>query len=548
MQYMPQPDDVVKRVEERAASHLTLRQRLSLPDGPNDLTITSLGEYVLPFLLVAVEACWFNGILIGLASLGLLGSNTALLPFWGPLLLLVGSIWLFQRALQQESNRPQEDAEEGASSLLAIPGFRLMFGLLGLLTLVLVWVQVYSTSAFLFDPRWLLAFVGDLLALNIHLYQVLFIVGCAIYLTWRGMRVAQTVIEPGIVFKHIWVGLLVFLVAILLRANHASEGSPTDGVILLLLIPFFLYLALSAHALARVAWIRRDHPFGLQGSVMAQERAMLSIIGAVGLVLLILTIIGGSVFNASFFNSFQPVWQAMSTAYNWLTALVSQFVVFIFTPFFLFASWLFSLFHYTFPTIHQAGPVGKNPKHLLQLAPTPQGAIITAKILIPLLILGGLVLLIVWALRKRRKMRISLNKRGGDVHESVWSWQLFWGQLRGLLLAFFARLFPKKVHEEEAQRSEEIVASPAARTVREIYRALLQKAASRGQIRKRDETPHEFQARLDQRDLQNEPQLGMLTDAYAMTRYGGTVPDEHELTTIQRLWNELEQKWEAAPN
>ncbi|MGH2509667.1 MAG: DUF4129 domain-containing protein, partial [Ktedonobacteraceae bacterium] len=109
-------------------------------------------------------------------------------------------------------------------------------------------------------------------------------------------------------------------------------------------------------------------------------------------------------------------------------------------------------------------------------------------------------------------------------------------------------LFPKHASEDQGQQREEMSISPAARTIREIYRALLKKSASRGQIRKRDETPHEFQFRLDQHDAQNEPQLGLLTNAYAQTRYGGNVPNEHELAVIQQFWSELEQKWEATPN
>lgn len=548
MRNMPQPDDILRRVNARAArdtanAHFTASRQAS-PIIEQDLTISSLGEYFLPFFLAAVEVCWLNGILIGLASLNFLGSQTALLPFWGPLLLLLGSLWLFRRAIQKESSGQTEDAEEQTQSILQIPGLRLMFALIGLLTLILIWLQIYATSTFLFDPSWLLAFVGDILTLSIHFYQILFIIGCAIYLCWRGIRLAQLTIEPSIVFKQIWVGMLVFLVAILLRAGHASTGTNVDDVILLLLIPIFLYLALSAHALARAVWIRHEHPFGLQGSVIAQERAMLSVITGVGLVLLLLTIIGGSIFSPAFFSTLQPAWQAISTIYDGFVSLLSQLAILLITPLFLLATWLFSHIPDQLPAIKQQQPVGPNPKHLSQ-NPISPNAILAAKIVLPLLIILALVLLVAWALHKRKQIRISLNRRGGDIRESIWSWGLFWSQLRGMLRAFLARLFPKRA-SDAAMQLEEIYIPPAARTIREIYRALLHKAASRGQIRKRDETPHEFQFRLDQHDPQNEPQLGILTNAYALTRYGGNVPTEHELATLQQFWNELEQKWEVA--
>lgn len=547
MQHRHQPEDASRDVNERVSrfvSPLQWTQR----EAEHDTIIRSLGEYFLPFFLAAMEACWLNGILIGLASLKVLGTDTALAPFWGPPLLLVVSVWLFRRALHAESSaQTGGDQDERAQGLLALPGLRLMFVVLGLLTLVLIWLRIYSTSNFFLDPGWLLAFVGDMLSLDTRLYQALFIIAGAIYLCWRGMRLAQLSVEPATVFRQIWVGLLVLLFVILLRAGRVGAAGNADDVVLLLLIPIFLYLSLSTHALARITFIRRDHPVGLEGSITAQERAMLSIIALVGAVLLVLTIIGGSAFSPTFFTALQPVWQALGAAYSWLTLGFSRIVAFLVIPLYWLASWWFSMFPNRFPTIRPPKTDAKAPNHLLQIDPTSPGIILTTRILLPLVILTVLVLLVLLVLRRRKRVRIRLNRLGGDIHESIWSWGLFWGQFKAVLWALFRRFFPRRADKvEQARQVEEIVAPPTARTIREIYRTLLKKAAAHGQFRKRDETPHEFQQRLDARDPQNEPQLGLLTEAYALTRYGGRVPSDNEVATIRQCWNELEQKWEAS--
>ncbi len=578
MMRAPRPEDTLARFRERE-KHIIQRNSAigerAFSDEGQDLTITSLGEYLLPYFLAGAEVCWFNVVLIGLASARILNSDTALLPFWAPPLLLLGSIWLFRRVLQKGSSEQEGDEESDGQNVLQRSALRLMFGLIGLVTLIVIWLRIYSAANMLFDPGWLLAFVNDLLSLDAHFYQVLFIIGVAIYLCWRAMRLAQLTVDPGHVFTQIRIGLPVFLAVIFIRANHFGVGTTADDVVLILLFPIFLYLVLSAHALARASWIRRDHAAGLEGSVVAQERSMLSIITGVGAALLAITLIGGTVFSPAFFNSAQPVLRVANTVYSALIAVLGRILLFIFTPIYGLFAWIFKLFGANPPVINRIGvcrfnplptgvasaPQATPPPH----APPPPAACtqhplavqgtsgytefitILTKFLLPALILLVLILLVRWALRKRRKLRLALNRKGGDVHESVWSWSLFWGQLRGILLALFGRFLPKNASEENGQQSEEMAASPAARSIREIYRALLKKAASRGQIRKRDETPHEFQYRLDEREPENEPQLGMLTEAYALTRYGGGVPNEHELVTIRQGWHELDRKWEAAP-
>ncbi|HEY1349061.1 MAG TPA: DUF4129 domain-containing protein [Ktedonobacteraceae bacterium] len=513
------------------------------------LSAGSPGEYLLPFFLALMEACWLNAILIGLAGLKFLHSSTALLPFWGPPLLLCASLWLFRRAMQQEALAEHEQsgpAEEQQRSL-AMPGLRPLFGLLALLTIGLIWLHIYAPTSFFFDPAWLLTLANDLLALNDNFYQALTLIAITTYCCWRGMRLAQMTIEPGFVFRRAWAGLLVLLAAMLLRAGVAADGSNSDDVVLVLLIPLFLYLALSTHALARITFIRHEHPFGLEGNVITQERATLSMISGVGLVLLILTMLCSVFFSPAFFASLQPFWNLLGLTYDTLVRAFSQLIVWILTPVYWLFTWWSS--HFLVSSPHTRPITGVRPltRRLPLPAPTSLTILLAAKILLPLLIFLLLGLLIYLTLRRRRRLRIALNLKGGDIHESVWSWQLFLRQFKAFWWGLLQRFFPRKAPagQELAPAVEQGNAPPAVRTIREIYRALLQKAASRGHRRKRAETPHEFRQRLHAHEPWSEPQLGQLTEVYTLARYGGISPAEEDLEAARRDWHELEQKWET---
>ena len=95
-----------------------------------------------------------------------------------------------------------------------------------------------------------------------------------------------------------------------------------------------------------------------------------------------------------------------------------------------------------------------------------------------------MILIIRRLLRRRKRTRIAKNLQKEDIHESLWSWTLFWGQVKSLLRAFFGRFFPQRVGKEESMViPAEIRGDPAARNIREIYRAFLKKATARGYAR-----------------------------------------------------------------
>ncbi len=544
---MPGMDPPPKQPEKKEESQGVLTAAQWLKDWlfvPQESSITSIGEFLLPVLFGAMESCWVAAILIGLASTGLFELSEPLIPLWAPFILIAGSLLLFHY-MGERAARKASSSQENDGTRAVIPGTALFFAVVAILSLFFTWLHVYAQKAFVFDPNWLLALLNDILFLNMHFFEAISITGLSFLLGWRGIRLLNRHIEPSDVFRALCVGLGVMIVVIILRTGQAREGAILhDDAVLLLLIPLFLFLSLAAHALARVVFIRHSHPTGLQGSIIAQERAILAVIGSLGLIFLFVALLVSSTINPSILQALAPLGAVIAGVYGWLVEVIASIAVLIATPFF----WLAYLLTRLFPPKALSFPRNQGQPGRLKLPSFNPGsaALIVpfVKIILPILFLLLVFALIWWALRRRRRVRISVQRQREDVHESLWSWSLFWKQFKAFLHMLFERFLHRDTPAEDAVGApEEIKGEPAARSIREIYRAFLKKAAGRGYSRKRFETPNEFKQRLDEKVPLAEPQLEVITQAYTLTRYGGDVPDEAHLELVRRKWAELDQKW-----
>ncbi|HEY6286597.1 MAG TPA: DUF4129 domain-containing protein, partial [Ktedonobacteraceae bacterium] len=263
-----------------------------------------------------------------------------------------------------------------------------------------------------------------------------------------------------------------------------------------------------------------------------------------GLAFLLITLFIGGTINSAFLVNFAHVFALLGAVYNWFVGIVAAIIVIGVTPIF----WLISLLHPSthLPKVTIFHPVQSTAKPTIN---TMQATFVhfiipILSIVLPILFILLMVFLIRWTLRRRRRVLKRVNRRNQDVHESLWSWALFWTQLRAIVHALFARFMHRDTTTENvAVVIEEIKGEPAARSLREIYRAFLKKAAKHGYPRKRFETPYEFKQRLDEKIPLAEPQLEMITEAYAFTRYGGDVPNEAQLAQVRSNWVELDRKW-----
>jgi hypothetical protein len=512
----------------------------------------TIGEIVLPYLFAAMETCWIDAVFIGLASLDLFQSRDPLMPLWTPFLLIIGSQWLLSMMERRGATAGDDNIgsagdtdEDGTGGKTTSSGPALSVLFMAIVTLFIIWLSVYAGTAILVDPRWLLAMINDVLLLDGNAYHVFVIVGFALYFCWRGIRLLTREYEPSQIFNTLRLGMGVIIAVILLRAGQESAGVILhDDLTLLLLVPIFLFLSLAAHSLARVTFMRHTHPVGLDGDASTQERFILTITGIIGGVLLLLSWLVETFASSSILVETQQFFNLLGAAYNVFVRGLAYVLVFLATPFFWLFEWWTSRFPPQLPTIPRRG-VRPLPPKLLHPAPPPQLIIEPfLRVIVPILILLVIVIVVRLLLRRRRRVQLVARKRREEVRESLWSWSLFWAQLKALLRFLFGRFLPRKAAEEQPLvETGDLPTEPTARSIREIYRLLLRRAASRGYPRKRDETPDEFKQRLHKHVPEGEPQLATVTQAYNATRYGGVVPDEAEVVRVRQEWNVLEQKW-----
>ncbi len=541
-----QPDkstDPAKQLESFKEAAERRRQQL-LSMATTQLSATpSWGERLLPIVLAAMEACWVDAILIGLAGVGLFQSHDPILPLWAPFVLIAGSHWLANYLERRDASRAPT-SEQNDFARTVTPGTSLVIALIAVVTLFIIWLRIYAQTWFVFDPRWVLSLLNDILLLDANAYLVVTIIGLCLYFCWRGVRLARREIEPAHVLNILRLGLVIIVVVVLVRAGQESAGMVfNDQPILFLLVPLFLILSLAAHALARAAFVRHSHPIGLEGNVATQERSLILIIAAFGLLILLVTVVVSSVAVPSFLKEIQG---PLGVVYDWLVNVIAYTIVLLVTPLF----WLISWFEANHPSriapIHLPNGGVSSFSH-----PKPSTALDTffiilipiLKVVLPIAFILLLLLLIRWALRRRR-VQLVAKRQDEEVRESLWSWSLFWAQLKAFLHALFGRFFSRRSAEVEDQAAPEIIeGGPTARSIREIYRMLLKRAAGRGYAREKDETPYEFEQRLNEKTPLAEPRLEVITEAYATTRYGGFEPDESEVARVRGAWAEVEQKW-----
>ena len=503
----------------------------------NDSAAFSLGERLIPLLLLVGEVCVAYAILLGLAIVAhFAGEAGPVLPFWG-LLLVMLSFYLLAKLFQRTSRTWILRALEVAGWLLISLGLALTF----------VWLNNYAQGSSLFSTDWLhsflitfipvqtarLQFGPDALQVDITpaVQTVVFLLLAGIC-GWRSYRLAYIHLTSTNIDKLLkWgsFGIALIIVLFLLLSHEGDTAlSPLEPA---LIAGGFCVCVLAARALSHASYMRRFHSAGLWGSAARQERVILQSIG-----LLVLAIVG--------------IFVLIGLVYGWAGHnLVSH------PP-------------YRVPRRLLPGP-GIPCGEGRACIPTPEAPpgvpdplflfilIVFLSLILPLLgFFAWKFALPRWRkwrenrARRRAKKRRAANARealeGDETHESVWSWTLFLAQLKALLLALLTRARLRRVagSAERRQAFDDLrLAEPEARSIREVYRALLKRAANLGHAREQGETPYEFSQKLKSQEALSGPQLEAITEAYVLARYSGTRPGEEEVSRIKEVWEKLKEQW-----
>lgn len=477
------------------------------------ITATTLGERLIPLLLLVGEVCVGYAILLSLAvSAHFAGDAEPLLPFWGLLFIMLsfyGSSRVFQR--RSPTGLARKVIEPCTWLLLAFCP-----------ALFFVWLNNYAQSVSFFSPDWLLALLINFVPVtpgpdqppgawvDIHVnitpaIQTVVLLLVAGISGWRGSRLANKhFISDDIDNLFKWGCVLIVLMIGIFLLQFYTGATRLSPQIPALLAAAFCICVLTARALQNVSYMRRFHRAKLWGSAASQERIVWFSMMMLGLMASLLVVLFG---NATTGHS---------------------------TPFLL--------------KNVKTEPGDAHPLHPHIRPPAPFSFPLWLLILILLAVIG-LVAYLLWRRSqklqsfKRSKGTISRAETNDELHETLFNWSLFLAQLWAVL----AHLNPfRKRHTSSTENVLDDIhlAEPAVRSIREVYRALLKRAASQGHVRMRNETPYEFWQRLKQQEtLSVGPELETITEAYVLARYSASRPDKDTVAHIKQIWSQLKQKW-----
>ena len=477
-------------------------------------------ERTLPMLFAAMEACWIAATLMGLASINFLGTNAPLIPLWLPFILLTGSCWLTQKVKSGK-----------ISSWKNMP-------LIALTALILVGLII----------------VGTLWTFKLDLYSSCSIAVLVFCLCLRGSYLSYRGIHPSYATKTFRFGIGIVIVAILMRSIRTQMGVVFhDDFVLLLILSLLVSLWLITHALANIVYVRDFHPSTEQNEHSAiQERNTMFVVIATSLILVVLAFIVGSIINPTLLTDVQG---PLQNAYLWSTSVIAHGLTLLFTP----IVWLLYFLHFQSFIVYHSSPSfrGNGPPPQIHLLPPKNRTQLSISANALALLQGVLeialpILLLVIAILLIRRFLLFLKKSAlQEQHESLWSWSTFWNQLSAFFLALFNHFFPLHAKEQietdthiDQIESESRRLTPTMESIREIYRALLKKAAHMGYPRQHNETPYEFRERLGKQFPLFGMQLYAITEAYIAARYSNVAPDEAEIAQMQGIWLELERQWQ----
>lgn len=407
---------------------------------------------------------------------------------------------------------------------------------------LIVLLAAMSTRALLGTPWPILRvrLVGALLALMCIIALVprasfgLLLAGVAWY---RGAGIGRSHLLIDDVFRHFTVGCIALVVLGLARAAWpaaAPPGGGTEGVIA------FFACGLIALALARLELLKRGRAAGGEGS------------GAVGrhwmglLAITTLGILGAAILlaGAVSFQVLADITRLMGGALSLgLLAIVALMlpIVFLMEQLIYGIRWLLSALGVA---PEPTPPVPPEPMNFEELQEQIEDRGLAPEILLAAQAIGiGLLIalaitVLVLALFRYRAAREELVE---EERESIWSWREAWAALVASLHAFWQRLLrrgrPEAASAAGPQWAE--ATEPAARTVREIYRAFLGWSAQRGVQRRTDQTPYEFLADLAGGMPEARDDAGAITEAYVPVRYASGPVADTMVEAAQAAWARL---------
>jgi len=347
-----------------------------------------------------------------------------------------------------------------------------------------------------------------------------------LWLWWRGIGLARTMIGPVMVWGRFWFGLMM-LVVYMLIIDRVTKSSPG-------FLPFFLFLlsGLLALVVGRVAFISLFHG----SSKNPLGRSWLATIGLA---------VGGFVSLAMMFASlltgqFRGLLQQLTIILRWMLVVVI-FVASI--PWLILSYFLFPLLS-MIPDALPAPSVTPTPTPLVpypDISPSlqpvlqqPVQPMILPKMLVTLIFWSVVLLLVLIYFARARRENLRVRHKSYEDPESLLDRDALLRQMRNSLRQQVQQALDGLTNRLGGRRRF------VAQLVRRIYAQLLDLAQEINQARPSSRTPLEFLPVLELAMPGLSTELELITHTYVQVRYGEIPETQAEIAALQAAWQRIE--------
>jgi hypothetical protein len=362
----------------------------------------------------------------------------------------------------------------------------------------------------------------------------------AVLLWWRGISLGRSSLNADDIYRYFVIGIIALVLVILANASTRTLGAgfQFDYTSLWVHLAGFFFFGLLAMAISNLDSIQQK--MTAEGKSPALNRRWLTILVTVIGGIVTIGIIIASTVSADVVTFFSRVMNAFSDIFF-------RILGYIFLPFGYLVEWLYQVGMRIINFFRGQNPEPFKIEGLGEMMEKPEEAITTGlppevlmvlKWLFFILIAAGLIYLL-----SRAVFRYTSFREKGDVdevHESLWSWDLFKADLN-LLLNRLRRMAPSGKPQAEP------VPLPAwysdsfteMLTIRQIYECLLWETSRISLPRRHYETPGEYARRLGHNVPESRELLDEITGIYVEARYGEKETRSAILAHANSLWQSL---------
>jgi len=369
------------------------------------------------------------------------------------------------------------------------------------------------------EPAWVHSFVAGILQVSSVSSEQIILV-CSLFLWWLGGRLLRLRLDFSTSLTEFQFGLAILLILFFFESMWDLDLPGLVPTTMAFFVFSFAGTAIT-HAREGAGWL--SGPF--------RSRWMSLLIFTILFIL-----VGGMIIGAIVRpDILKLILSVLTTVWNFLWDLIFRIV-----------SFLASLFPSDEPASLPAMPA--------MPAPPPEGPSWVKLFRLPEWVrrVGSIVMVIIWMililaaiysvssqiihwLRQRLEgmSEVEVEPMSGAFLDDLL--HLFKGLL--LLAARFFRFVFRPFRRKRKMKA----VSPEISSIRTIYRRMLDWAASAGCPRKAAQTPHEYLKVLVQWIPEVGQELAVITNHYALARYGDCLPSHDTLDQIKTTWEKLRQ-------